>query len=197
MKYKQFFARLILFLVVPLSVAWGLAINSDLTQKVIEVFALIATAFLGVFIYVNCLPTVSLRIIPTWINKADGILKIRTEVENTSRVLCVKKRMRFQILEQEMTDVTINEWVAFDENYLAKMLPQPVSFKPAEDINTSTAHLYPKEIISAERIYKVNPSLVQHVGLQFQTEFGFFTKHFMKYIKYPDEQWGDASKVLI
>ena len=171
-----------------LTVYRGIRENVEFTKTVIEIIAILLTAIIALFVYVNFSPKISLRIIPTWIDKKGGVLKIRTEVENTSKVICMKKRIRFQILEQKLEGNMINEFVAFDKEYVHLMNPKPVNFAQAEEINLSTLYLYPGEVIAAERVYKINPELVQHAGLQFEADFGIM-KYLLRFVKEHVERW--------
>ncbi|MCC7244662.1 MAG: hypothetical protein IT269_03200 [Saprospiraceae bacterium] len=180
--------QILLFVVVGLWIFNGLNTDPETTKTKIETIAILLAAIITLFIYINFSPKVALRIIPTWIDKNEGILKIRTEIENTSKVICMKKRIRFQILEQKIDAGFVNEFVAFDQEYVELMVPKPEKFTIAQEINLSTSYLYPSEVISTERIYKVNPNLIQHVGLQFETDFGMF-KYILWFIKDSVERW--------
>ncbi len=181
-------ARLLILLAFILIVIVGFINNAEFTRGLVEVIAIILAAIVAIFIYVNFSPKITLRVIPTWIDKDKGILKIRTEIENVSRVVCIKKRIRFQILEQKFDGNLINEFVAFDESKIDLMNPKPEHFSPAEEINKSTSHFYPGEIVAVERLYRVNSSLIQHLGLQFEADLGIM-KFVMRILRGIPEQW--------
>lgn len=146
------------------------------TLSLCQILALILAVFVGVFISLNFSPVIALRIIPTWADKTNGILLIKTEVENISKVIAIVKKegIRFQMLKQRTDLGDINEWVAFNKDDEKDMIPKPIDWKESKVINTSTNHLYPGDIVKAERIYKVDikPNEVLHLGLQFKLAKG-------------------------
>ena len=141
----------------------------DQTKTILEILGLLLGAFLFAFVFLQFSPTLHLRILPTWIDHQQVILRI--EVENRSRVRVKKEFVRLQVLEYPVDGQTsLSEWVPFTVEATIQG-EQPPFWKDPTEIFTSTRFVYPGELLSIERLYKLNnQNSFLHVGLRFKSK---------------------------
>ena len=58
----------------------------DIAQIIVPVFSALASAALFIWIYRGFLPVLEVRIIPRWAAEESGLLIVRLEVENNSKI---------------------------------------------------------------------------------------------------------------
>jgi hypothetical protein len=134
----------------------------------ISIVSIVVVVFITVFIYLSFSAKMALRILPTWINSSQVI--IRLEIENTSKVRVKKKLARLQVLPYLIEEQKeLSEWIPFSKEKI-KVNEQPYIWWEPIEIYECTAYLYPGEIIGIERLFKApTERIFFHVALQFQT----------------------------
>lgn len=142
-------------------------------KNFLEISAILLGGYIAIKLFLQFSPKIKISIHPTWLDKDSGQLKLQIVLENISKVVCEKRRIRLQILEQKLTDY-INEYVAFDIEHVKHMHPSPIAFREPIEINGSTKKVYPGEKISTEILLKLKPENYHHIGVQFEANLGFF-----------------------
>ncbi len=167
-----------------ISVAWLYFycqhLNSSQALDFIKTGGLFLAFWIALFVYLNLAPIVVPRISTSWVDKKRGVLLVKLEVENISKVIVFKKDkgIRFQMLKQKIGK-EINEWVAFEKEYETRMIPQPLydgDWPSDREVNSSTPHLYPGESVRTELIFiqELQADEILHLALQFKSAKSLF-----------------------
>lgn len=137
----------------------------EIIKNTLEIIALFVGGYLVVFVYFQLSPALILRIIPRWIDKQS--LVIRLEIENISRVCLKKEYIILQILEYSSKKSSeLSEWIPFSESEIINK-ERPFKWNLPVDIFETTEYVYPHEVLTIERFYKVqNNNSLLHIGLQ-------------------------------
>ncbi len=93
-------------------------------------------------------------------------VKLNIEVHNLSNVKVEKEHIKLQILKYSCAKVNeISEFVPFERG---KIIPgeEPIEWSDPIDILKNTNSIYPGERKHVERLYKIPPDIILHVGLQ-------------------------------
>jgi len=139
-------------------------------------------ALLTIFVFGDFFPRVRLRIIPSWENRELGLVKIRMEIENYSKVVVPidpKHKIMLQVLPHNvLIDGCLSEWVEFDRTSpinLEKLETEPIkkcSWRTPIPVFVTTEKLYPGEIVSGERLHYCPSGSILHIALQVHAKFG-------------------------
>ncbi len=74
----------------------------SLARDIAIIAAMLLGAGLAVFVFVQFSPKLQLRIIQRWMDETKGLLALKLEVENNSRIRVCKQKIQLQILEHEV-----------------------------------------------------------------------------------------------
>jgi hypothetical protein len=131
----------------------------DYLSSILPTLLLILVTVFGAFLaYIRLAPTLSLNIIPSWI---DGrLLHIRLELKNTSRVRVKKKRAVFQFLRYDLEKMekslrrgSLSEWVPLtqgrDEGFPKQ---DPIEWRDPLQVFSTTEWLDSGEKITIDRL---------------------------------------------
>lgn len=134
--------------------------------------AMLLGAGLAVFVFVQFAPSLQLRILPRWADEAKGLIILKLEVKNKSRIRVPKQRICLQILEHEVpAGGSLSEWVPFDKQVILPQ-EQPKEWHEPVEIFQTTRYLNPGEMLSVEMLCHCPRESVLHVGLQAKAKFG-------------------------
>lgn len=122
-----------------------------------------------VFFYRQLSPNLQIKITPIWIDKDDGILCIRADVKNISKVRIYKDHALFQLLEYDFSQIpNLSEFLPFTKKRNDERVEQPIEWRDAVKILEDTKHISPDEEIIVERIARIknHKEVIVHVGVQ-------------------------------
>ena len=166
-----------------------------LMSDIALIIAILIGALLAVFIFVQFAPKLKLRILPHWVDKSKGLLLLRLEVENHSRIRVKKDKILLQILEHEFSaQGYLSEWVPFT-NEAIKTEEQPKEWHEPIEIFQSTIYINPEEILSVERLHHCPQNTILHIGIQAKVKMGFLGA-LAAWLRSWDEQWTTTIIVL-
>ena len=144
----------------------------SLARDIALIVAMLLGAWLAVFVYVQFAPKLQLRILPRWVDETKGLLILKLEVENNSRIRVPKQKIQLQILEHEVpAHGCLSEWVPFDEEAVL-LQEKPKEWHDPIEIFQSTEYLNPGETVSVERLCHCPQDSILHVGLQAKAKLG-------------------------
>jgi hypothetical protein len=152
---------------------WFAQFAPNITQ-VMSAVALLIAPISAIFIFQQLSPIAQIRISVRWVDLSSGRFVLRIEVENISRVRIRHKVALLQVLRYSLLKTNrLSEWVPFAKDQVIKG-EEPIEWKEPEDIFGSTVHLYPREVISVERLEQIeDPNEFLHVGVQYNSRFAF------------------------
>ncbi len=142
-----------------------------------------ASAFLAavtaVFVFRRTSAILQLRLEARWPSSNPEVVILAFEVENVADVRVDKEAVRIRVLQfdpltgQEGPDAECvgTEWVDLQTDWRALGVRDPTvpeRMLGTTEILTSTLFLNPRELIHVERAYRIGPSGMLHVALQFR-----------------------------
>jgi hypothetical protein len=158
---------------------------TDIVANIVTCIAIVVGGLVAIFFFVQLSPTIELRIIPEWIDKDAGQLVLTFELENKSQVRAKVKTIQIQILEYDKNPtLMLSEWLPFSSNNIHAN-EHPLEWQAPEHICTTTARIYPKEVVRVDRLYTISKDKIYHIGLQLQVKY----KGIEKCIPRKAKQW--------
>lgn len=143
---------------------------------IVSVVAVLLSGWLGIFVFRQFAPVLTLRVVPTWLGDDSSCVLLRLEVENKSRVRVHKRIIRLQVLEHEVREGgSLSEWVPFEEKRV-RPLEKPDQWKDPVEVFETTSGIDPGEILVADRLHDCPAARFLHVGLQAEAKLGVFGK---------------------
>lgn len=159
--------------------------------RVLEALALILGAYTLMFVFLHFHPNMALNVSTEWANQKEGVLLIKIDATNVSKVKCNKNKVLFQVLEYNCNFESLSEWVAFSEDRILES-ERPVLWNPPVDILESTEFWYPGDSVKVERLYKCKIGRVYKIGVQLKADIpllGRVSKVFRNGAWKKQEQW--------
>ena len=160
--------------------AAGASHNGRMMPLLIQV----ATAVVAVFtsqVYHGLLPVLGLKI--ELAEKLPGVLLVRLEAENKSRVAAKVKVSRLQFVEYDIRRMEprseLSEWVAFSEDKILGT-ERPVLWREPRPVMTTTNYIKAGQVVTVEILYRPSADVAVHCGFQVQIKSGIaarFTGH--------------------
>ncbi|TET74520.1 MAG: hypothetical protein E3J56_02235 [Candidatus Aminicenantes bacterium] len=167
----------------------------SLARDIVIIVAMLLSAGLAVFVFVQFAPKLQLRIIPRWADETKGFLILEFELENNSRIRVHKQKIQLQILEHEVpVHGSLSEWVPFDKEAILPQ-EQPKEWHDPIEILRSTKYLNPGEMQSVERLCYCPQDSILHVGLQAKAKLGALGR-LAAWLRSWNEQWTSTIIVM-
>ncbi len=166
-----------------------------LVRDIALIVAMLLSAGLALFVFVQFAPKLQLRIIPRWADETKGFLILKLEVENNSGIRVRKQKIQLQILEHEVpAHGCLSEWVPFDKKAILPQ-EQPKEWQDSIEIFRSTGYLNPGEMLSVERLCHCPQDSILHVGLQAKATLGALGR-LPAWFRFWNEQWTSTIIVM-
>ena len=90
----------------------------DILRNVLLIFAnliVVSVAIIGYYVLLRHLPNIHLNILPRWFDRDSGLLIIRIEIENPSKIRVFKRFCKLQICEYGYPEEYLSEWIWFED----------------------------------------------------------------------------------